>query len=196
MKDHGRILVRRCLAPLALVLACGCLTPHGPVANHPATTTAGASPATQTANAAAGSSGVVPAGGPGYVLPLNLAPAESPYDQISQMSQRLATCDDERKLLVKRVSDMDALLHDKDMELQRRLGEVSDDIEKSRDELTRAQIDLRRQRQQIADLGERLRMTERDKIESLDKINKDLERILQEREGGGKPELVPPPGAP
>ncbi len=191
MKDHGRILVCRCLAPLALFLACGCTT-FDTLASHPTTTTASASPAAPTANAAPAAGGVVPAGGPGYVLPLNLAPAESRYDQNSQMSQRLAMCDDERKLLVKRLSDMDAILNDKEQRMQ----QVTDQIDRSSEEMVAARKDLIRQQQQIADLKERLRVTERDKIESLDKINRDLERVLQDREGGNKPEALPPPGAP
>ncbi len=105
-------------------------------------------------------------------------------------------CDDERKLLVKRLSDMDSILREKERDMQGKLGQVTDEIASSQEEMKRAVLDLRQQRQKIAELNDRLH-SEQTRNEMLDKINKEpLERLLQDSEGRNKPEVVPPLGAP
>lgn len=186
MRDHGRSFPRRAAAPLALLFACGCSLPGNiGLSSEPAPHGGVIATHGGAAAAAARPTGPVTGPGPAPILPLNLVPPESPQDQISLLSQKLAGFDDDRKLLAARLAQVEATLQDR----EKALGEVSDEIRATSEEVTRTRAEIRRVKQENADLRAKLNETEKENIRLLERINKMLEKEVPP----GGPPMEPEP---
>ncbi len=190
MRNHGRFLLRGAPALTALVLACGCgvLPGNFGVSSEPKPSpTAKAGPGHPAVVAAPGANSTAPVTGPGPapVLPLNLAGPESPQDVISAQAQSLKAAEDDRKLLSARMAQLEALLQDK----ERALAEAADDITKTGEEVGRVRADIRRLRQENAELRDKLDKSQKEVID----LRKQMIKMMEKDEAPGGPPMQPVP---
>jgi hypothetical protein len=176
MRNHGRFLLRAAPALSALLLACGCASLPGTFgqSNEPTPSPTRKGPPHPIAGPAPSANSVAPVTGPGPapVLPLNLAGPESPQDVISMQVQKLNAAEDDRKLLAARLAQLDAVVQDK----ERALAEATDDIAKTGEEINRTRADIRRCKQENADLRDKLDKSQKEVIDLRKQIIKMMEK--------------------
>ena len=107
MSLHGRWSLSPILGSW-LLLSCGCVSPF--------TSTPPAGPVAQPAPGSQPLSPTTPGAmtGPAPIMPLNLVGPDSPLDQVSLLTQKLAATDDDRKILAARLAQYEMLLADRE----------------------------------------------------------------------------------
>jgi hypothetical protein len=178
MRNQGRFPLRCAPALLALLLAGGCSLPGTfGVSNEPGPS----KPPPGTAHPPTGPIPVGPVVGPGpsAILPLNLAQPESPQDQASLLSQKLHGVEDDRNLLAARLLQLETTLQDK----EKALTEATEDIGKTGEEINRARADIRRMKQENADLRDKLDRSQREVIDLRKQMIKQMEKDTTSAEG-------------
>jgi len=177
-------------AALLLLLMCGCIpsfrNPEPPTTIADAVSNwRGAGPPQQ----------VAPAPGADQPLPL-LPPKNLPMnDQISLMYQRLASCEDDRKVLASRLHMCEMQLEEK----EKALAMATREIQETTGQIVRARNELQQWKKDMSALRDRLGSMEKDNRETLETMIKTLEQVLDRDRSQAKgvenqaPDLLPPP---
>ncbi|HKI37323.1 MAG TPA: hypothetical protein VKA46_36050 [Gemmataceae bacterium] len=191
MRNHGRFLLRGAPALCSLLLASGCFLPGNFGVSSEPTASAnkkivGAPHTLIGPVASSNTTGPVSGPGPAPILPLNLAGPESPNDLISLQAQKLNDADQEHHLLAARLADLELMLQDRD----KSLAEATDEIRKASEDINRKLLDVKRYKQDNADLLERLRKSEQEVID----LRKQLIKMMEKEEPPGGPPIEPDPG--
>jgi predicted nucleic acid-binding Zn-ribbon protein len=129
-------------------------------------------------------------GHPDPTVPLNLSPVPHPppgmvrsahsahdntYDQASILSQQLAAKDDEHKVLLQRLQQMEDKLFDKEQALHA----ASKETHAALDEVERCRKEMQHWQQEIGSLRGRLRTLEKEDRKSLESIIQTLEQLWE-----------------
>lgn len=213
MRDQGRYRIRSGIGFLILALTGGgCITP-GVVGNAsspppgatPPITAGSAAPANgmplQTASVATanGSPHPAPPAGsnqpplpPGTqaAAPVVQAVHETPSQSAAFLSQKLAAADDEHKVLIIRLHQLEANLEARDQALVL----ASREIGATRTEVAATRTEMERWKREMVMLRERLRSVEKENMGTLESIIKMLEQTLAgEKEAGAAKATAPKP---
>jgi septal ring factor EnvC (AmiA/AmiB activator) len=171
MRSRGCCRTARWIGALAFVLNSGCCVPHwlglaGDSADARALTHKQMAP----------------------VLPVDpIPPPPTPSDQISLMSQRLASAEDDRKVLATRLQQAETLLEEK----EQALFVTGKEIQAATEEVGRTRADLQRFKQEMESLRGRLKNIEKEDRETLESIIRMLEQMLDQDKAKKQPAPAP-----
>jgi septal ring factor EnvC (AmiA/AmiB activator) len=113
---------------------------------------------------------------PPAVVPVVPGPPPNFTDQISLMSQRLASTEDDRKTLAARLQQAEMQLEEKDQAL----AAVGHEILAATEEVARTRDELRRFKGEMEALRNRLKNAEKEDRATLESIIKMLEHMLEQ----------------
>lgn len=109
-----------------------------------------------------------------------------PNEQFSQMAQRLASLEDDRRVFAARAQQLENQLRDKD----KALVQASVEIQEATAQIAKTREELQRWKLEMESVRGKLRNVERDNKTTLEAIIRTLEQFL-EREGSRHVEAVP-----
>ena len=176
------------LVPLSLLLVCGCSLPlwqkdEAPL--HSADTVSQWQGAPQQ-----GPGG--PGAHPDPALPLHQPRPLPMNEQISQMSQRLASADDDRKVLASRLHMVETQLEVK----EKALAAATQEIQEATAQVVRTRNDLQQWKKDTKVLRDRLGSMEKDNRETMETMIKTLEQVLERDRDQLKGPGLPAPDVP
>jgi hypothetical protein len=126
---------------------------------------------------------------PDGIAPVMYTPQESPQDRIATLSQMLSATDEERKVLGTRLQRAESLLAEKEEGLVLAGTEINAAI----DEVSRTRKEIQRCKQEISELRDRLRKSEKESKDVLGETIRLLERALERLADVGEPRPAPEP---
>jgi len=114
---------------------------------------------------------------------------EAAHDRASVLTQKLTEQEDDRKALSGRLQFLEAQLQEKEQALVLAGGEMAAATE----ELVKTRKELQRWKQELAELRDKLRRTERDDKEALRAAIRMLEQMVERATEGGPRRWPPEP---
>ncbi len=96
-------------------------------------------------------------------------------DRVVEISQRLATAEDERRALTAQIGQLETALEERD----RALHSIKAEIRAANEEVTRTRTELQRMKQETASCRERLLASEKENLTTLQAIVAMLEKFLE-----------------
>jgi hypothetical protein len=174
-----------CIVSLSLLMICGCSLPlwqkdEAPL--HSADTVSQWQGAPQQ-----GPGG--PGAHPDPAMPLHQPRPLPMNEQISQMSQRLASADDDRKVLASRLHMVETQLEEKEKALAVAMREIQD----ATAQVVRTRNDLQQWKKDTKALRDNLGNLEKDNRETMETMIKTLEQVLERDRDTSKGPGLPPP---
>jgi hypothetical protein len=123
--------------------------------------------------------------GPGAPGPLNLAGGHEDMgpSQAAYLAQKLGQMEDERKVLMARTQQLEISLDER----ERALFETRNEVQAATDEVSRTFQDLQRLKQENANLRERLRLSEKESMQTLQSIVDLLKKMAEGEKPPPKP---------
>jgi hypothetical protein len=161
--------LNRWIVPWSLIVVCGCSLPAG---HSPGTQPTVVDSVSQWWGAAH------PEQPPEQAMPLPQPHSLPMNEQISMMSQRLASAEDDRKVLASRLHLVETQLEEK----EKALAVATREIQESTAQVVRARNDLQQWKKDTKTLRDRVVSMEKENRETLETMVKTLEQVL-ERDG-------------
>ena len=116
-----------------------------------------------------------------------------PNEQVSIMAQRLASAEDDRKVLLARVQILETQLDDR----QRALDLARNEIQEATGAIVKTRNDLQQWKKDMAALRDKMGVMEKDNRDTLETMIRTLETILDRDKAPAKgPALTSPEGLP
>ncbi len=127
---------------------------------------------------------------PGGVVP---ASYDAPSQVLAMLSQKLAAADDERKILIARLHQLEATLEARDQALAASAQEIA----AAQAEIAATRADMERWKRDMIKLRDKARTMEKENLGTLQSIISMLEQVVEnEPEAGPAGKPAPPPGRP
>ena len=125
--------------------------------------------------------------------PVGAAHYETPSHVLATFSQKLAAADDERKILIARLQQLEVTLEARDQALAASVHEVT----AAQADIATTRADMERWKQEMLKLRDKARTIEKENLQTLQSIINMLEQVAEtEPEAGPAGKPTPPPSRP